>query len=197
MSVVGAILTGGMSTRMGRDKMLMPFRGDVSLVQMVERAVRPCVSSLVLVGRSLPGVDAPVIVDRRPHEGPLAALESLLSSAVAAAYLVVPCDMPLLTPELLRLLCDENDARSAHDGVRVFCIEGEERARPLPMYIRSELRVAASAALDRGERALRVLLGRDDCRRVHLAADQADSLAGANTPEEFDRLARVAATSRR
>lgn len=104
MSLAGLILAGGASTRMGRDKALLEADG----VTLLERArmllVESGCSRVLIAGR--PDLEGGV-PDLTPGAGPArAACDALLAMADAGLEmaLVVPVDMPLLTPQSLELL---------------------------------------------------------------------------------------------
>lgn len=111
MRVAGVILAGGLSTRMGRDKALVPWQGR-ALVEHVALRLRPQVDVLALSAngdaarfRVLgPAVSAlPVLADEGPSRGPLSGIAAALRFAVAEraqAALIVPCDAPQLPADL-------------------------------------------------------------------------------------------------
>ena len=110
------ILAGGRSTRFGRDKASEPLLGK-PLLQHVADRVAPLVSELVIVrapGQTLPPVDVTISVstvdDAYPGTGPLGGIYTGLHASTADRCLAVACDMPLLSPPLLReLLWRSND----------------------------------------------------------------------------------------
>lgn len=104
----GAILAGGESRRMGRDKALLPIGGRTFL-GAIASALRPLVERIRVVGReSAPGLPlGSVQPDLRPGHGPLSGIHAALATATAGRVLVVACDLPLVTTAFLRGLVEE------------------------------------------------------------------------------------------
>jgi len=123
----GIILCGGLSTRMGTSKALLPF-GPETMLQRIVRLLSTVVSPVVVVAAAeqvLPDLPADVIVTRDeeqgrgPVEGLRAGLKAL-PETVDGAY-VTSCDVPLLVPDFVRrmldLLADHDIAVLEIDGV--------------------------------------------------------------------------------
>ncbi len=122
--VEGAILAGGGSRRMGRDKLFLRF-GDKTALQLVSEAIRPVVERLRLIGRE-PGPALPAAEpDIHPGLGPLSGIETALATSAADRVLVVACDLPLVTTPFLRGLVE---ALSTEDDAIVPCPGGEPLA---------------------------------------------------------------------
>jgi molybdopterin-guanine dinucleotide biosynthesis protein A len=104
-STAGFILTGGRSSRMGRDKALLSIHGSL-LVERTADLVRAAAGSVTLVGA--PGryahLGLPVlpdlVADGEPC-GPICGLHTALKTTRAEWNLVVACDMPGLTATFL------------------------------------------------------------------------------------------------
>jgi molybdopterin-guanine dinucleotide biosynthesis protein A len=188
----GIVLCGGKSTRMGRDKLSLPF-GDETMLARVLRAVREVTTDVVLVARVGQVVPAGFEVVRDPVEGlgPLAAVALGLSAVRSGRAIAVACDMPLLRPALLRRLLDLSEGWDACvpivDGFAVpTCAVYGHRVAP----IASEL-VAA------GQLAPAQLLRRVNTRYVE-AADLRDvdpdleSFRDCDTPERYADALRLA-----
>lgn len=133
MTTAGFVLTGGMSTRMGRDKALLEWE-ERPLIECLARNVREAAGSVALVGaperyRSFP---FPAIADRYRDCGPVAGIEAALSSSYAASFnLIVACDLPdlLSRPELTEGLMERALASDA------LCVAGQDASGQLhPLF---------------------------------------------------------------
>jgi molybdenum cofactor guanylyltransferase len=103
----GAILAGGASRRMGRDKALLLLDGS-SMLERVFESMAPLTPRIRIMGRSL-GLETrqgliPAVPDRRPGLGPLSGIHTALLTASAEWVLVVACDLPFVTTRFLRAL---------------------------------------------------------------------------------------------
>lgn len=101
----GIILAGGLSTRMGRDKATLPWEnGD--LLHAVAAALAPACRRLIVVSNTARTLHftAQVVPDNYPHMGPLAGLEAGLAASEAELNFLAACDMPFLTPAVVRYL---------------------------------------------------------------------------------------------
>ncbi len=95
------ILAGGNSLRMGQDKATLPVNGT-PLLQSVIAVVQPLFEqTLVSVKVPRTEIALPQICDRQTDCGPLAGLVSALEQVSTPWALVVACDMPFLSPDLI------------------------------------------------------------------------------------------------
>ncbi len=107
--ISGAVLVGGESRRMGRDKAMLSVDGQ-PLVQHVVGVLREVVDEVLLVGTGAERygwLDARIVDDLIPGAGPLGGIHTALSSASRSRCLVVACDMPFLNLGLLRYMLQE------------------------------------------------------------------------------------------
>jgi len=122
----GIILAGGLSTRMGTPKALLPF-GDETMLQRVVRLLATVAAPIVVVaarGQQLPPLPGAVIVtrDEREAKGPLEGIRAGLTAlpeSIDAAY-ITSCDVPLLVPAFVERL---HSLMAEHD-VAVMEIDG-------------------------------------------------------------------------
>lgn len=102
--MLGIVLAGGLSSRLGTDKVILPWQGENLLTKAV-RTLQDCnlrVKVSTRASRSLPeGFE--YIFDEEENLGPLGALYSILR-ATSEPCLVIPCDLPFMQPATLQKL---------------------------------------------------------------------------------------------
>ncbi|MCC7023815.1 MAG: molybdenum cofactor guanylyltransferase [Thermomicrobiales bacterium] len=106
-----AVLAGGMSRRMGRDKALLPLVDDgPAMLEIVLQRLSEVANDLLVVAndreRYAP-FGARVVPDAFPGIGALGGIHSALAHARHEYCLVVACDMPFLNPDILRMMANE------------------------------------------------------------------------------------------
>lgn len=104
--ILGAVLTGGRSSRFGSDK-AMAMLGGLPLVERAASVLAPHVGEVVTVGG--PPRDGLAHVPDRPAPdlGPLGGLAGALAHAEACGFdavLTIACDTPAVSPDLLQAL---------------------------------------------------------------------------------------------
>ncbi len=102
-----AILAGGHSKRMGTDKARLRLIPDgPMLIELVQAAVRAVADEIILVANDdrLADLGLRTVADVYPDAGALGGIYSAVASAQYEHCLVVACDMPFLTPALLRAM---------------------------------------------------------------------------------------------
>jgi molybdenum cofactor guanylyltransferase len=159
--LTGILLVGGASSRFGSPKELADYEGE-TLADRAWRLLGDGCDERFLVGRG-------GLAD--PGTGPVAAIAAGLRAATHELAVVIPVDMPLLTPAALELLAGAcRDAAAAQLG-------------PLPCAVARR----ALPAFETGERRLGAVLDSLDTVRIEL---DERLLANVNTPADLDRLAR-------
>jgi molybdopterin-guanine dinucleotide biosynthesis protein A len=157
-AVAAAVLAGGSSRRMGRDKATLRLGGVELARGVVEVARRIAEPVMVVAPRGHPAatlaarIGAAWVPD--PGEGPLAAVAAALHVVEAPHLLVLAGDHPDLRLELLALLVAERAG-----GDAVACRRGPRLEPLVAVYQRSAALAAATELLDGGaDRSLRALL---------------------------------------
>ena len=193
-SLNGLVLSGGASTRMGRDKALLDHAGTPQLsatFQLLARHVHACFISLRKdqVGEPL-RAQLPGLIDAHEGIGPAAGLLAAHRAHPATAWLVLACDLPLLDSATLQHLIARRDPtrtattyRSSHDGL----------PEPLCAIYEPASAQLLAAFLANGRICPRKFLIQSDA----LLLEQPDSKAldNVNTPDDLAAAQSVAAGS--
>jgi molybdopterin-guanine dinucleotide biosynthesis protein A len=189
MPFCGAVLAGGGSRRMGRDKALVEARPGRPLVLVAAQALEGAGASSVVVvggdGVALEAVGLRWVPDRLPGQGPLAGILTALDEASTDVVVVLACDMPGVGPEVpTALVAALDDDPSARVAVAVV----GERDQPLTAAWRCSTALdGIEAAFAAGERAPRRLLEAPGVVRVlGLPIGQLEDV---DSPEDLRRYA--------
>jgi molybdenum cofactor guanylyltransferase len=97
------ILCGGKSTRMGRPKAFLPYRGTLMITHIVD-VVSQLFSEVLLVTNepeTFDGFEIDIVKDIIPHRGPMGGLLSGLLIASHNHSFVIACDMPFIDTKLI------------------------------------------------------------------------------------------------
>jgi molybdopterin-guanine dinucleotide biosynthesis protein A len=104
--VTGAILIGGKSRRLGRDKVLLPYDGKPLAVHL-HGILNSLFPHVLLIGHPRPELKAmglPLIPDLVPDKGVLGGIYTALSTATTPYVFIAGADMPFLTPSLISMI---------------------------------------------------------------------------------------------
>ena len=195
--ITGLILAGGLGTRMGqRDKGMLPLHGQ-PLARHVLQRLAPQVGQLAISANEhagdYPRFGLPVWQDALPgHAGPLAGLHSGMRHAATPYLLTVPCDSPLLPPDLAARLAAglmENDADLAIAVTEELDpATGSAVRRPHPVFclVKTSALSQLDAYLAAGERRMRTWHG--PLKLAEVLFDDGAAFGNINTPDELAAL---------
>ena len=194
LDVEGFILVGGASSRMGADKSQLALEGRTS-VERIADAVRPIAEKISVVGAYAAAANQlPNVPDLHTGWGPLGGIHAALRAASAEWCVVVACDLPFVTSELLGRLVTFVDGVDA-----VVPVQADKYPQPLcAFYRRRPCLIAAEEAIARDEHSPRALLDKVTTRYIKF--DELAALAGSeyfffnvNTPENYERAKEIVA----
>lgn len=179
------MLAGGASRRMGRNKALIEVDGRAMSARVLDALREFGAAPLLVVGGDpdeLAGLDAPVVADQAPGEGPvggvLTALDHLASSGLVDAAMVLPCDLPDVTADALAPIL-EASAGDTHSRVWVAATD---RMEPMCALWSLDAHGTVREQFAAGERALHRVIA--ELPHVTVTVDQA-ALRNANRPEDL------------
>jgi molybdenum cofactor guanylyltransferase len=177
----GYVLVGGMSSRMGRDKALLPFRGGY-LAAAVAREVAAAAGNVALVGnpRRHGRIGYGVVPDIYPGEGPLGGILTALQHSAADWNVVVACDMPGVSSRFLGCLLDFAQASEVD---ALLPAGPSRRVEPLCAVYHRRARQTLYAAFQHGVRQVAAAL--EGLRAAVFLAAEATPFQNVNTPADW------------
>ena len=186
--LTAAILAGGASRRMGRDKAKLEVDGLPLLERTAARAMTAGLPVLI-VGRPHPAgwpLDAVQFVeDAQPGRGPLGGLHTALILA-EGPVLALACDMPRLSADALRWLMTE--CRSERAGEYGLIIINSGQWEPLFSVYTPRCLALIEERMSEGRLSLHGLIEAGHFGMAEAPAWIEPLLFNVNTPEELRRI---------
>jgi molybdopterin-guanine dinucleotide biosynthesis protein A len=191
--VTGLVLAGGQARRMGgEDKGLVELAGR-PMIGHVLAALAPQVDALLVnANRNLAryrDLGAPfaadvVSDDLADYQGPLAGIARGLAACTTDWLVCVPCDSPLVAPDLVARLDAARRATGADIAV-AHC----ERLQPVFALLPRALLASLAAYLDAGERKIDRWYHRHRVAEADFS-DRPEQFLNVNTPHDLAELTR-------
>jgi molybdopterin-guanine dinucleotide biosynthesis protein A len=205
-AIKGFIQAGGRSSRMKRDKAWLEVDG-APMIERALAAVRPAAGrSGIIVNAANPQVeryerlaesrDARLIFDLHEHLGPLGGIHTALAHCAAGeSALVLACDLPFITADLLSFLCEIHQDPIPHSPLptppaATVPLDQSNRPQPLAAIYDQSLEATVGQMLAANELRVDLLYSRVSTRRVSFAEfahlrDAERFFINVNTPEEY------------
>lgn len=110
MDVTGIILAGGKSSRMGTDKGLQELSGN-PLIHYAIHALSGLCNTIIISSSSeaYQSLGYKVVADVFPGIGPMGGIYSALKQSETAENLVLSCDLPFASTELLSYILEKSE----------------------------------------------------------------------------------------
>jgi len=180
MQASGFVLAGGGSTRMGRNKALLPFLG-VTLVEHVAGIVRQAAGSVTLIGdpARFGHLGLPVVPDKIPACGPAGGIHAALTITASDWNLIAGCDMPAIT---CHVLLDLLRRAAVTPAVCVAAVRPDGEPEPLCAVYHRRCLAVITRAIRENRLKMKNLLGELDAELVPV--DPA-TVANVNTAVEW------------
>jgi molybdopterin-guanine dinucleotide biosynthesis protein A len=169
---------------MGRPKAGIVLPDGKTMIEHVYAAMSAVCQKVVLAGRIDEVAPAlkhvPHVDDRIPDIGPLGGIEALLASNLDSEYLIAPCDLYLVVPELFRLLIDP-----AVSSPAVLTQQDEKHMEPSIARYDKQAYPILKDMIDRRQLSMRELALRSGASFVEVPRELVFSLRNANTPDDL------------
>lgn len=177
------LLAGGLSSRLGINKALLPMRSGKTLIECVVQQMTPMFSQ-ILISTNTPELLAflglPMIPDDEAGQGPLMGMTTALRHSTNDLNLVVSCDAPYIDPHAVTFLFRHIQQ---HDACVLVTPDG--RYHNLFALYRKSVIGPATRSMASGRRRMPSIIDFGaDIRYVQ--APEGLSLLNLNTPEDVE-----------
>ncbi len=176
-----AIMAGGKSSRLGRNKALLAL-GNATVIEHVIATVSAIAAPVTIITNNpeeYKHLGLATAGDLRPGCGPLSGIHAALSLSGTEYVLVKSCDIPLIGPELLSLL---HSNYPGHD-ITIF---KTSRFEPLCAIYRRTCLPALEELIDHGEYRIIDLFPTLDT--LVIRSDDEDAFRSINTVDDYQAM---------
>ena len=175
----GLILIGGKSSRMGTDKSLLNYHG-ISQREYLFALLRQFCSAVYFSSRQEQGLSENVIIDTLAIS-PISGILSAFEYDNQEAWLVIACDMPMVSEESLKILIEHRNP----DKIATAFYNPEINApEPLITVYEPKAFPLLSKYIETGHKSPKFFLQNNDVQLIF--TEEKGFLKNVNTKEEFD-----------
>ncbi len=177
-----AILAGGKSNRMGKDKALLPFKEFASMSEFQYRKLEKLFSNVYICAKEEKfGFDAHIIKDIYPIHSPLAGLISIFETLDANAVFILSVDAPFVDKAIIKEIIDQAQKSSEYDALIALSPSGLE---PLCGVYRRSILPLAKELFGKDIHKLNHLLKLSKIKEI--AFGEQDKFLNLNTPQDYE-----------
>ncbi|WP_298754747.1 molybdenum cofactor guanylyltransferase [uncultured Psychroserpens sp.] len=178
------ILAGGKSSRMGYEKGLVMYKNKPFIAHVIH-ATETLVNEVIIVSnnKNYDQFNLKRVNDIMVNTGPLAGLYSGLYHSTTEDNLVLSCDIPLITKELLEQLISEV---SVEDDIVQVSIK--DRTNPLLAVYKKRCMVSCLKTIKSGERRLQAFVNQQNTKTITLESSLEKFTQNINTQDQLNLL---------
>lgn len=133
-SIVGVVLAGGLSSRLGQDKARLSLENNEDLLLRSVRIMLEAVDKVLVVGRQVPELQnnsrVECLQDDWPGYGPVGGITTALKYS-GSDCLVISCDLPFMTSELILGLTNAWESRQNTTLLYAYAQAGTKKVENL------------------------------------------------------------------
>jgi len=179
--LVGLILMGGRSTRLGEDKSQLKI-GDEFIYSILNKLLLRYCPEVIMSVRTTPSIETniPFITDSTPDKGPLEGIYTALKTT-KRSLLILSVDMPFVNDEMIEELLENR--KCDYTG---FKINNEESLQPFPGIWEYELIEKLFNNRMQSNQSVIKFLG--DQKTNLVLTEKSENWININTPEDFRKF---------
>ena len=180
----GIILSGGKSSRMGKDKALLLYKNKTFLEHVV-CAIKPLVDDILIISNNKEhqADDCTTIPDLILNSGPIAGIYTGLKHTNTENNLVLSCDIPLVQTSILELIIKNDEPDK--DVVQII---DDQNIMPLIALYKKRIAPFLLSELKTGERRLVKSINKLNKKNISVTKDQHNCLININTIADLNTL---------
>lgn len=185
MQLKGIVLAGGKSSRFGTDKSLAMWEGKTLLERAVDLLDTLQLDPAVITNnqREYSFLSCRIERDLIPSKGPMGGLYTACRLFKDRPLLVLTCDMPLLTGEVLKQL-RQNHRNS--DQATVFCID--HALQPFPGIYSADLKMVIHDCLVSDKLSMKLFLSSIVNKRVVRESSSLKAFQNVNRQKDLELI---------
>lgn len=184
--VTGVILAGGKSSRMGRDKGLIPLK-DKPMIRYGLEALSTLTKSVVIStdNSDYRQFGYPLVSDQIRHIGPMGGLHAVLQAVSTPYILALSVDMPFISSTILQQL-----VQYCNTGMDAIVARFLAKIEPLCGVYSVSIHPVISEQIKAGDYSLQHLLQRIRTKYVDFDTNrlEVNPFLNINTPDELKTL---------
>ena len=183
-NIPAIIFAGGKSSRMGKDKALLPFRTISTMSEYQYRKLQNLFCEVYLsVKKNKFDFSCTIIKDIYPESSPLIGLVSALNYTKSDAIFVLSVDAPLVDTMIIHSLMQNY---KKHPTLDAIIAQSPKGIQPLCGIYNKSILTQANKHLKADIHKLRALL--QESNVAYISYDEEKMFSNINTPQEYEAM---------
>ena len=183
-TIAVSILCGGKSSRMQSEKGLVLFQG-VPFIEHIIKAVLPIASQIQLITNSVDYdyLAYKKIKDIELDKGPIGGIYSALTHSNSELNLILSCDIPLISTELLLELIQKHEEK-----MQISVFSDSEQIHPLIGIYSKKILQILKEAINNSNLRMMDIIHNVDAQIIKVGADKSNQFRNINSVAELNEL---------
>ncbi len=180
------ILAGGKSTRMGEDKAMLLYNDTTFIDHIIGTAIQ-VTDTILLVSNHIQHQNiknVSIVKDLYPNKGPLAGLYSGLSYSKTTLNLVLSCDIPLITIDMLKFLI----SNYTNEHQAIIATTNDYKMPLIGLYTKGCLSTCKKLIEKNHLKMMHFLNELPAVKHINIPDTMKDQLININTPQDVAHL---------
>ncbi|NEP87453.1 MAG: molybdenum cofactor guanylyltransferase [Okeania sp. SIO2C2] len=185
--LVALILAGGKSSRMGKDKALIPWQ-NIPMLKRVYQVASECTEKVYIITpwpekyQHILPTECEWLTEIKT-EGPLVAFTQGLAQINSDWILLLGCDLPLLNLDIIQTWATQLNQLSPE--ILALVPKTSQGWEPLCGFYRQQIKVELQKYIDQGDRSFQRLLTRIPVQPLSINTQIEKMLFNCNTPSDL------------